>query len=228
MNVFQKDSSQSPEFQHIGYMREDDTGKVYFLQDGTEYWLYDFGMEVGDSIMNEWSNSYIRLDSITENEIGGTLRKCYHTSIYDDEMDYWFPSSDWVEGIGSLNGLLNVPEPPAPGGWISTLLCYKEYGEVIYMDEDFNDCEYTSTEENDITGNTLRVFPNPGEDILNIYTSLQNASIEVYDILGKVVYKQDITENITSIPTERWNSGMYLWKVYSEGNVVESGKWIKQ
>ncbi len=71
-------------------------------------------------------------------------------------------------------------------------------------------------------------FPNPGNNVLNIKTSLQNASIEVYDIFGKLVYKQDITENITAIPTEGWNSGMYLWKVYSNEKEVESGKWVKR
>ncbi len=71
-------------------------------------------------------------------------------------------------------------------------------------------------------------YPNPGNNVLNIKTSLQNASVVVYDIFGKVVYKQDITENITSIPTESWGSGIYLWKVYSEGKEVESGKWVKR
>lgn len=94
------------------------------------------------------------------------------------------------------------------------------------------DVEYKTVTSNyygtGITENTLKVYPNPGEDILNIQTSLQNASVEIYDIFGKVVYKQDITENITVIPTEKWNSGMYLWKVYSNEMVVETGKWVKR
>lgn len=71
-------------------------------------------------------------------------------------------------------------------------------------------------------------YPNPGNNILNIKTALQNAKAEVYDIQGKLVYRQDITENITTITTDEWNSGMYFWKVYSNGKEVETGKWMKQ
>ena len=71
-------------------------------------------------------------------------------------------------------------------------------------------------------------YPNPGRGEMNIRTVISEGRIEVYDILGKVVYKQDITEEVTKIPTEVWAKGMYLWRVYSEGKEAESGKWIKQ
>lgn len=76
--------------------------------------------------------------------------------------------------------------------------------------------------------NTVIAYPNPGNNVLNIKTSLQNASVEVYNILGKVVYKQDITDISTAIPTGSWNSGIYMWKVYSNGKEAENGKWIKK
>ena len=73
-----------------------------------------------------------------------------------------------------------------------------------------------------------KVYPNPGENILNIRTSFPEGRIEIYDILGKMIYKQYITEEVTKISTEGWAKGMYLWKVFSEGKETESGKWIKQ
>ena len=91
-------------------------------------------------------------------------------------------------------------------------------------------------------------YPNPGGNTLNIRTAvtmwqLYNAYVEVYDLTGKLVYNQEITDNITSINTESWPSGVYVWKVYtgvepvetpivegpiSSGTLVETGKWIKQ
>ena len=76
------------------------------------------------------------------------------------------------------------------------------------------------------------IYPNPGNNMLNICTALQNAHLEIYDITGKLIYNQEITGNITSINAESWPSGTYLWKVYtgvSTGSttLVESGKWIK-
>ena len=75
---------------------------------------------------------------------------------------------------------------------------------------------------------TAIVYPNPGRGEMNIRTALPEGRIEVYDIMGKVIYKQDITEEVTKIPTEGWAKGMYLWRVYSEGKEAESGKWVKQ
>ena len=71
-------------------------------------------------------------------------------------------------------------------------------------------------------------YPNPGKDELNIRTALQNAHVEIYDLSGKLIHKQQITDNITPITTTSWPSGTYIRKVISNGKEAESGKWIKQ
>ena len=70
-------------------------------------------------------------------------------------------------------------------------------------------------------------YPNPGKDVLNIRTGLQNARIEVYDLSGKLIYSQEITDNITTIYTTYWPYGTYMWRVLVDGKVAESGKWVK-
>jgi hypothetical protein len=64
--------------------------------------------------------------------------------------------------------------------------------------------------------------------VLNIRTGLKDAWVEVYDMNGRLVHDQEITDNVTSINTESWPSGTYVWKVIANGKEVESGKWIKQ
>ena len=76
-------------------------------------------------------------------------------------------------------------------------------------------------------------YPNPGKDVLNIRTGLTDARVEVYDMCGRLVHNQEITDNITSINAGNWSSGAYVWKVMagiSTGSVIEaeSGKWIKE
>ena len=82
-------------------------------------------------------------------------------------------------------------------------------------------------------------YPNPGKNVLNIRTALQNAHVEIYDLTGKLVCNQEITENITSMNAESWPSGVYVWKVYVggpstgsgtavSGTLVETGKWVKK
>ena len=79
-------------------------------------------------------------------------------------------------------------------------------------------------------------YPNPGQNVLNIRTALQNARVEVYDLNGRLMHSQEITENITAIPAEAWPAGVYVWKVYTSdggpstgsGTLVETGKWVKE
>ena len=72
-------------------------------------------------------------------------------------------------------------------------------------------------------------YPNPGGDVLNIRTGLRNATLQVYDMQGRIVYQQIITEEVTSIDASKWNSGTYIWKltVNNEQLTVEEGKWVK-
>ncbi|MBR0178453.1 MAG: T9SS type A sorting domain-containing protein, partial [Bacteroidales bacterium] len=70
-------------------------------------------------------------------------------------------------------------------------------------------------------------YPNPGKDVLNIRTGLRNARVEVYDINGRIIHSQALTENVTAIDAGDWAEGVYVWKVMANGKEVESGKWIK-
>ena len=71
-------------------------------------------------------------------------------------------------------------------------------------------------------------YPNPGENTLNIRCGLQNAQVEVYDALGRLMHEQASANGVTAINAEGWPSGMYIWKVCLRGKTVECGKWIKQ
>ena len=71
-------------------------------------------------------------------------------------------------------------------------------------------------------------YPNPGNDVLNLCTGLQNARVEVYDMNGNLVHSQEVTEDVTAINAESWAKGVYVWKVISNGKEAETGKWVKE
>jgi len=58
--------------------------------------------------------------------------------------------------------------------------------------------------------------------------------VEVYDINGRLVHSQALTENVTAIDAMDWPLGVYVWKVYkasvSTGSttLAETGKWVKK
>ncbi|MCB0434226.1 MAG: T9SS type A sorting domain-containing protein [Mangrovimonas sp.] len=82
----------------------------------------------------------------------------------------------------------------------------------------------------EFTLKNFKISPNPVIDkiTLELPERITEATIEVYDILGKRVYAERL-ENLTSHPEINvlsWNKGIYLVKVAS-GNSVETKKFVK-
>jgi hypothetical protein len=104
-----------------------------------------------------------------------------------------------------------------------------DYRNAEYWSEftNFIEVDFEGVDEND-DGPKAEAYPNPGFNLLNIKNSTPNAQVEVYDLSGKLIHKQQITDNITPITTTSWPSGTYIWKVLANGKEAESGKWIKQ
>ena len=107
---------------------------------------------------------------------------------------------------------------------INTITEYKDHCIYKITPEDF-----LNVEEAHAHGfSVVTPYPNPGDNTLNIRTTLQNAHLEIYDLNGKLVCYQEIADIITSINTESWPSGTYVWRVATDGKEVETGKWIKK
>lgn len=75
----------------------------------------------------------------------------------------------------------------------------------------------------------FQIYPNPSTNRLNI--SLANNTldghVEVYDVLGKRVHKQELNALDTSINVSRWNSGVYLVKV-TQNSTTQTKRFVKQ
>ena len=83
--------------------------------------------------------------------------------------------------------------------------------------------EITDVEEVMVTNTNVIVYPNPGNNILNINTSENSFSkLQIFDFQGRMILEKDIDGETTTINTESWAKGLYFWKL---GN--ETGKWIK-
>ena len=76
------------------------------------------------------------------------------------------------------------------------------------------------------------VYPNPGGDVMNIRTSLRDCTLQVYDMQGRMVHQQEITDDVTSVDASGWKSGTYVWELGMRNEelgikMVEEGKWVK-
>jgi hypothetical protein len=84
----------------------------------------------------------------------------------------------------------------------------------------------TSIDENMALANSLKLYPNPANTTLHF--NLENetsVSIEVTDVLGKVVLSE--TTQTNSILVENLNSGIYFLAVKTQSGAVAKVKFIK-
>lgn len=84
---------------------------------------------------------------------------------------------------------------------------------------------------NDLTQeNSLKLYPNPSVSQLNIEfnTVIAEGVIEIYDLLGKQIYRQSLSaNNLIQIDVESWQTGLYLVKIKSNNNEATK-KFVKQ
>lgn len=85
------------------------------------------------------------------------------------------------------------------------------------------------TQFNLIQDEDFVISPNPAEDKLNIklLSSREDVKLEVFDVLGKLIYKGEITQLESSVNISNWKSGVYLVRV-SNNKTTQTKRFIKQ
>lgn len=89
----------------------------------------------------------------------------------------------------------------------------------------------TPTGINETTNpNNISIYPNPNNGTFNVSfpSQINNASIEVYNSIGALVYKQEIINQENSIELSNQANGLYFVKVVRENKIVGTRKIIKQ
>lgn len=139
---------------------------------------------------------------------------CYYLNTIESINDYGTPLSESFMKSQDFVGLLNA------GGTVYAMDDLgHNHGYPVFA-------QYYSVDENEIA-KPVSVYPNPGSSQLNVCTGLQDANVIVYDMNGRLIHNQEVTGGMTSLDTSTWSSGVYLWRVASNGKEVVSGKWLK-
>ena len=130
-----------------GAVREEDK-RVYYRM----YWqqsyqnevlLYDFNLTVGDTVSAGWSDYRLIVLEESQVQVNGTMRRQLGLAMYFDDGTTGEVEEYWIEGVGSTYGFLNSGYE----GWVGAfvhLLCYHENGNLIWDNEEFDDCVMNS------------------------------------------------------------------------------------
>ncbi|WP_396600619.1 BNR-4 repeat-containing protein [Algibacter sp. R77976] len=88
--------------------------------------------------------------------------------------------------------------------------------------------EALSVSNSELQSSSIIIFPNPAEDKFTIsFKNISNVkTIEIYNILGKLVYQKAPKDNIIEVKNSGFKSGVYLVKAFSDDNQVFHSKLV--
>lgn len=141
--VWETTDSSNYNWYDVGYIREDTLTQQVFYGFSQEGLIYDFSLQVGDSLTidNDYIQAYnillvcVNIDTVV---INGDLKKRYF--LHAPALNPYI-ADIWIEGVGSKWGILNSGfGGVASAGGEPKLLCCKENETLLYMDTMFNTC----------------------------------------------------------------------------------------
>ena len=199
-----------------GFIRETEDGQVFSRRPSTsdEQLLYDFSMEVGDTICMcdyEFYECCMVVIEKGETIVNGEPRQ-------QIVLEYPWGNGEgevWIEGIGSLYGIINSGSLFLMGG-STNLLCYYEDGDLIWQNTTpgYNECYIINPNdpqsiEEDETSLSVSVYPNPSKGEVTI-EGVEVVEIKVYNSLGQVVktFQGSNEINVSGLP-----EGVYLLRI---------------
>jgi len=188
---------------------------IILFQDTGDVLLYDFSLEIGDSVLIPSTFTYLKVNSIDSILISGNFRKYL---VLNAEFHPWI-NSYWIEGIGSLNGLF-WPRFDQEFS-ICNLECMTQDGIQLYTMDGVTYCPYYPNliRKNDLMLE-IKLHPNPMENYLNINLSdfsIKNAKYVIFDFTGKVIIPQTPFLNAqTRLDLSYLLNGIYIIQIEIE------------
>jgi hypothetical protein len=227
-------------------------GKVYFFEDNKWNLLYDYVAKVGDTIAYNVSKKYnyysrfsipipfdseipsrnpyslvvVKIDSVKSQN--GIFLKRFITKSLDkfqiQKMD------TIIENVGSnykLFGNNVIILPPDCKVISPSLHCYSD--ENIFIKFIEGECDNINSQQNILIAE-IRLFPNPGEDILHISASknvIYPIDIQLLDSNGNVIIETTQVDNKIGLSTYKLIPSIYLVRLKDANGRFWYGKWIK-
>ncbi len=219
--IYKAEVSTLTDWELIGYIREESKKAYYMpLSKNSEYLLYDFNLEISSKI-HITNPLFGNSDSIEY-----TVSKI-DTVVFDSEKRKRITLSGsnqeiWIEGLGSLNGL--IYSGLLIDGGFKNLTCYLENGNTIYKNPDCNYCFYTSTGILDKKKDDFLIYPNPTTGSITL-NDMNNSIFYLYNLSGELLLQQNINNNTYLVDVSNQKNGIYLYQI-QQNNTYIKGKLI--
>ncbi len=197
-----------PFSQYLGIICEQNKRIYYDFSDDLSdslYLVYDFNVEIGDTIdhwwgiYTNWGPPITTIADIDSVEMCGKIRKRFLTNYYFEGIQIYF-----IEGIGSNAGLIPSYEYFESG---SNLVCYS--------DENCAPCTFV-TDVKEASEPKAKIYPNPFKENIFIDTEITNYRITIFNQNGQVI---KTFENESNLDLAELPSGVYFLGIHSDDNI---------
>lgn len=185
------------------YLREEgDRWYTYHYNQDTL--LYDFSLEVGDTLIAAYTGGAIIVEEIDSILVDGEYRKRMHMDLGPTQSEVYI-----IEGIGSIRGLFESMPIFDMGG---SLRCYAIDGIPVYTP--FGECDLTvDILEHNKSVKSISISPNPAINYIVVYLpkDLGMVNCKLMNSMGALIFEKDFDSNsINSIPTSSYAPGLYI------------------
>lgn len=195
-----------------GCIREDGIAKkVYYIKASlsTEKLLYDFNLQVGDTVFGELEvpglakDTVISIDSVEAWGGGGVwLKRWFINSCYNIYI---------IEGVGSTYGLIEPSPGCGPDNMERDIMCMVcQLPTTGYYYPVITDCDMITSINSIAKESNIEIFPNPSEGSFQIdFNDNSFQELIISNLLGDIILSEKIysTNNLT---VKNINNGIYI------------------
>lgn len=215
------------------YRNDSINKKVYYIPINftAEVLLYDFSLNVGDTLNSYLSDSVFysplptiqKIDSVL---IGNSFRKRWAIDTINSCHPYI------IEGIGNTTGLLE-PLTIAPcynsNYWDfaeHSLTCFSQNGNTLFPSTTTSCLAITGIDTKFDIPNKNILYPNPFHTTANLLIGKNRKyiSIEIYNIIGMLLQKENISSQSIIIDRKTLENGIYFYKLINKNGETDNGE----
>jgi PKD repeat protein len=229
-----------------GGIREEDKRVYFYATDSitlldqhtfpsrkSEYILYDFSLNFGDTISADSfylsHGDKLIVDDIDSILVGSEYRKRF--TFGPPGAPFNIPWAQWVDGVGSLRGLLFATGDVPTNGLFNDLICFKQNNNIFYHYSKYDTCYYKNPDaiEKLTTGTKILIFPNPVKTTAHIeFDKPGYKKLTITDLFGRTLMGYNI-EGKPSLEINRggiWLQGLYILTIYDKQGNMQTTKVI--
>ena len=215
------------------FLREDISAKkVYRRINGNDQLLYDFSLQVSNTITLSDGNIYT-VQSISDINVNGGTRRRF--SLIHFIGTFVVNSETWIEGVGSNRNPLK-PAFEMPSDPYIYLTCSAQNGLNIYNSGIANgqptptDCSMLlSVNDLNYLKKEINFIPNPFKTELVITRKLnfENSTLKIFNSIGQLMKEvTNIYGHNIIVKRENLKSGIYFIQLLENGKFISTNKII--